>query len=197
MADRWAKRAATEDGHPEWPRDAPCDGDPVQIFNNGGSLVLVARRALADAWWSRRGQSRARARPWLDLLYPEGVALDWPQSTVIFRRPIVRGGAFVHPVGPAVIKWIARIRAGCLASRARLVGHGLEQGSGQCLCCGAEVEDDIHIVSGCPATGTQDWQLLVSEAWGVAGRRAGLQVLPPPEDILVRDRFLLLRPQMC
>ena len=39
-------------------------------------------------------------------------------SNGILRRPVVVSNYFVHPAEPAVIKWVARIRAGCLATRA-------------------------------------------------------------------------------
>ena len=113
-------------------------------------------------------------------------------STRVFQRPVVSGNAFVHPAPPAVIKWLARVRAGCLASRARLVGHGLEAGSPQCICCGAAEEDNEHLLSGCPATGSQDWPNLLSEAWAVAARAAGVTVPMPPAASLVPDHIMLL-----
>ena len=59
-------------------------------------------------------------------------------------------------VAPATIKWIGRVRAGCLATRARLFGHANMVDSLKCLCCGAESEDEVHAVACCPATGTAD-----------------------------------------
>ena len=61
-----------------------------------------------------------------------------------------------------------------------------------CLCCGAEVEDDEHIVAGCPATGTQDLRQLVAEAWGVAAKAAAVDVPLLPEAVLVDVHFMLL-----
>ena len=91
-----------------------------------------------------------------------------------------------------MIKWLARVRAGCLASRARLVGHGLEQGLPQCLCCGAEAEDDEHLLTGCPATGSQDWPALVAEAWAVAAKAVGVGVPMPPVSTMAQSHIMLL-----
>ena len=102
------------------------------------------------------------------------------------------GGIFVHPVPGAVIKWMARVRAGCLASRARLVGHGMVAGSSACLCCGAELEDEEHILFGCPATGSSEWRQLVAEVWAAAGKAVGLEVPMLMNAVSERDRYLLM-----
>ena len=128
--------------------------DAVEFLALDGQPVKQVKSALAAVWWARRRRSKARTRSWLEQLYPERVRMHWSLSTGIFRRPKPSGTVFVHPVATAVIKWMARVRAGCLASRARLVGHGMVEGSTQYLCCGAAVEDDEHMLAGCPATGT-------------------------------------------
>ena len=192
LADSWAKRAATDDGHTLWQSNHAYYGDAVEILGADGTPILVIQQTLAAAWWSRRRQSRARSREWLELLYPAEVEFDWSVSTGIFRRPTVNGGAFIHPVAPAVIKWLARVRAGCLASRSRLVRHGMVAGTTQCLCCGAAVEDDKHIVSDCPSTGTRDWLLMLTEAWGTAQQGSGLQVPLPAVTLLEPIRLPLL-----
>ena len=192
QADALAKRAATTGGCPLWTPPGGLYHDPVEILDAAGRPILAVRPALEEAWWARRQRSRARARPWLERLYPQGVPIDWSSSTGAFRRPVVSGSTFVHPVPPAVIKWLARVRAGCLASRARLVGHGLCSGSPQCLCCGAEVEDDEHVLAGCPATGTQDWPALMAEAWAMAARTVGAQIPMPPASTWMPDYLMLM-----
>lgn len=57
---------------------------------------------------------------------PPSVPMDWKLSNGIFRRPVVSGKLFMHPVPTPVVKWVARVRAGCLASRLRLFSHRLE-----------------------------------------------------------------------
>ena len=133
-----------------------------------------------------------RAHTLLVRLYLMDVPVDWVVSTGIFWRPTVSGASFIHPAPPAVIKWLARVRAGCLASRARLVGHGMVQGPRTCLCCAAEEEDDVHILAGCPATGTADWQSLVGDAWGVASKAAAVEVPLPPAAVLAEVHIMLL-----
>ena len=185
-ADAWAKRAAMEDGHPVWAGAEGSSGDPVAILDAEGATIMDLQRELQEAWWALRGQSRAKSRPWLESIYPPGVQVDWAASCGVFRRPKVNGNSFVHPVHPAVVKWLGRLRAGCLASRARLVGHGLVNGLPQCLCCGADVEDDEHMVAGCAATGTREWPALVAEAWEVASKATSLSVPVPPVSVSCR-----------
>ena len=192
LADCWAKRAATESGHEAWTEPVGLYGDPVELLDAAGAAVMEVRGALAKLWWDRRRRSRSRARPILEQLYPVNVPVDWAVSTGIFRRPTVSGATFVHSVPPAVIKWVARVRAGCLASRARLVGHGLEAGPRNCLCCGAAVEDDEHILAGCPATGTQDWLLLVAEVWSAAAKVARVNVSVPRGVLLAPIHIMLM-----
>ena len=90
-------------------------GDPVELLDAVGTPILEVQEALGKVWWACRRRSRAWARPWLERLYPQDVQLDWAASTGVFRRPKVVGNTFVHGVHAAVIKWIARVRAGCLA----------------------------------------------------------------------------------
>jgi ribonuclease HI len=192
LADTWAKRAATEAGHPDWVDSPGPFGDPVELRDATGAIVLDVRTTLASSWWERRHRSTARARPFLERLYPKESPVNWAVSTGIFRRPTVSGSAFVHPVYPAMIKWMARVRAGCLPTRARLVGHGMVTGSRQCLCCGADEEDDEHILAGCPATGTADWRLVVDEAWRGAAQAAALPAGLPPDRVLQEVHIMLL-----
>ena len=157
-----------------------------------GLPVRDLRHQLTIIWWDRRHRSTARARPLLDRLYPRDVAVDWGPSCAIFRRPTVQKGTFVHPAPPAVIKWMARIRTGCLATRMRLVRHGMLHGSTTCRCCGAADEDDDHLLTGCPATGAADWKSSLLEIWRAVA--LGLQVtVPDPSDSWLADhRYLLL-----
>ena len=130
-------------------------GDPVELVDATGTAVVDVSAALAQLWWDRRQTSRSVRRTWLDALYPAGMEIMWPVSTGTFRRPLVAGRQFVHPTQAPVVKWLARVRAGCLASRLRLFSHRMEA-SPACVCCGASEEDEAHVVSGCPATGTVD-----------------------------------------
>ena len=132
-ADGWAKRAATEDGHAEWQPVPALHGDPVVLEDAAGNQIWDVQRTLEVAWWERRHRSTARARPLLERLYPSDVAVAWMPSNGIFRRPVVPGRVFMHPAPPAVIKWMARVRTGCLVTRMRLVGHEMLSGSVVCV----------------------------------------------------------------
>ena len=127
VADAAARRTATAPGVPHFTVDISPFGDPVELVDGGGSVVHDVGLALAQLWWERRQVSRSRRRPWLDKLYPPppDVSLDWPLSTGCFSRPQVTGRAFVHSSPNPVVKWLARARAGCLASRLRLFSHGM------------------------------------------------------------------------
>ena len=191
-ADRWAKRAATEADHPTWPElSAPYD-DPVIAVDASGLPVLDLRRQLAVIWWDRRHRSMAQARPLLDRLYPRDVMVDWGPSCGIFRRPIVQKDVFVHPAPPAVIKWLARVRTGCLATRMRLVRHGMVHGSATCRCCGEADEDEEHLLTGCSATGAADWHTSLLEVWRAVARGLQVTVPDPPDSWLEDHRFMLL-----
>ena len=88
IADHWAKRAATESDHEEWPDAEALYDDPVLLEDDHGTPVLDVHSSLAAAWWERRHRSTARARPLLDRLYPRDVPINWPASVGVFRRPV-------------------------------------------------------------------------------------------------------------
>ena len=191
-ADRWAKRAANEATHPLW-RDmsAPYD-DPVLAVDALGLPVWDIGRQLAEIWWDRRHRTTARARPLLERLYPRDRPVDWGSSCGIFRRPTVQKDVFVHPAPPAVIKWMARVRTGCLSTRLRLVRHGMLHGQATCGCCGEADEDDEHLLTGCTATGAADWMVSMLEIWRAVARGLHVEVPDPPHSWLEDHCYRLL-----
>ena len=191
LADAAARRAASSSGVPVFAEDLSTFGDPVEMLDGFGSLVSDVRGTLADVWWARRHSGRRRPRPFLDLLYPAGVPFLWMPSTALFRRPVVVKRQFVHPVPVPVVKWLARVRSGCLNSRLRLFSHHLET-SPACPCCGAEEEDEEHVVAGCPATGSADWLRGLLEVWDSAARSAEVTVPLPPISLLEQFHLPLL-----
>ena len=98
---------------------------------------------------------------------------------------------FIHPVQPSVVKWIARVRAGCLATRERLFRRRLVT-SAACPCCLAAEEDEEHVLLGCPSTGTGDWLMLFREAWGLAAQELKMSMELPPENWLESHRWMLV-----
>ena len=190
MADLWARRAAGEAGHPVWAAAVDRYGDPVELLDASGSVIMDVRVGLAAAWWHRSQSSRS-SRPRLAMLFPADMNVDWAASTGVFRRPTCTSSSFVHPVPQAVVKWVARIRCGCLATRDRLHRHQLGVSAG-CACCGAAIEDDTHVLAGCPATGTADWEAIISEAWQAAAVATRLSVAPPAAPWLQQHRLPLL-----
>ena len=60
-----------------------------------------------------------------------------------------------------------------------------------CMCCGAAVEDDVHVLVGCPATGSDGWLGAFLQAWVAAGAAAEVRVRKPPE-AWVQDRRVML-----
>ena len=190
-ADMWAKRAASEAGHCVWADTSGLYGDPVVLEDPDGSPILDVRQSLAAVWWERRNRSRSQARVVLDQMYPPDVEVAWAVSANIFRRPVTQGVAFVHPIHPKVIKWLARVRTGCLATRMRLVGHGMSRGSTDCPACGDVNEDDAHVLFGCTATGTADWLATFQEVWLSAASAVHEDLPPPPSTWLERHRYML------
>ena len=105
----------------------------------------------------------------------------------VFRRPVVTAKGFVHAAPQWVLKWLARVPSGCLPARARLCRHWMED-SPACLCCQAEVEDDEHVLFGCPSTGAEDWLQSLQEAWAEVAAEIHLKVPDPPVEWLQRHR---------
>jgi hypothetical protein len=184
MADLWAGRAATVPGHPLWSPLADLHGDAVLLVSSSGQPILSVAEAASPALWQRARASSPR-HPRLDLLFPPDLSFNWTASTVVFRRPTAAHGTFASPAPIAVTKWVARVRCGCLVTQDRL--HRRRDPSGlplvpspACLCCGAALDNDSHVLDGCPATGSTDWLHNISAAWHLAAAALKLQVLCPP-----------------
>jgi len=96
--------------------------------------------------------------------------LDWEASNLIFRPPSLVNGVFVHYAATPMLKWVARARAGALATLARKLGSGLASSS-RCACCTSPDEDDTHVLTGCPATGAQDCSATAGRLWLQAAHR--------------------------
>eukprot|EP00667_Euglena_gracilis_P024299 EG_transcript_27869 len=154
-ADFWAKEAALGRAASTWSPPPPCFDDPVLLQDASGSIIYDLPAAFAQAWWLRcRAAWEKRSAVRLLVLYPASAPIAWPASTAIFRRAVAIPAGFTHPVSPAAIKWVARVRTGCLATQDRLHRHRLGAPSPVCLCCRSPVEDDVHVLTGCPATGS-------------------------------------------
>jgi hypothetical protein len=54
-------------------------------------------------------------------------------------------------------------------------------GTARCPCCPAEVEDDLHVVGGCPGTGSIDAVRIVGALWLQVAHAKRAQVTPLPE----------------
>ena len=185
VADQAAKRAASLSS-PVWAPPVGLFADAVQLLDSSGNTVLDVREHLTADWWRLR---RRQFSDWKTRLFPTDVDIDWAASCGIFRRPLTSGGEFIHRAPRTVIKWTARIRCGCLATRERLTRHKMVDNP-SCPCCLAPVEDDEHLLAGCPATGTADWLTLLEDAWHEAS--SGLAAPPPPRSWLTTHRLLLL-----
>ena len=191
LADQAARSAATLPSCPQFHIDLSPFHDPVELLDASGAPVLGVKDALQMLWWERRQQSCSSRRPWMNQLYPTAVPLDWPLSTIAFHRPVVSGGSFVHPCPVPVVKWLARARSGCLASRLRLFNHHLGP-TATCPCCDSNEEDEAHMVSGCPGTGSADWMRALLEVWASSAHSLSISVPPPPTAWLEQFRFPLL-----
>jgi hypothetical protein len=191
LADHWAKRAALDPAGGSWVADGARFGDPVELVDASGLTILDICTALRRAWWLRSHRALTSRRTFMALLYPVGLEFDWAASGGIFRRPTVSGGTFVHIATPAVIKWVSRVRAGCLASGERLHRHGMQGSSAACQFCQAPEEDDRHMLSGCPGTGTADWAAGLRDVWQSVASKLTPPV-PPPTAWLAEHHLPLL-----
>ena len=194
MADQLAGRAATEPGHPLWPAARGPFGDTVELLDASGEVVMDVMATVRRDWWAQCRRQLVRGRPWFAGLYPDDTPMDWRLSSGIFRRPAVAGGCFVYPTLLVTIKWIGRLRAGCLATGRRRHQHfgPPRVPSPSCLCCGAEEEDDLHAAAGCPSTGSGDWLANLTEAWHSAAQACRLEAPLPPVEWLETFRFPLM-----
>ena len=194
LADQLARRAAEEPGHPVWHAAADHFGDPVQLMDASGEVVLDVLSTLHRDHWQNCLDQLVRGRPWFRELYPSPTSIDWRYSTDIFRRPAVNGGSFVYPVPLVTIKWIGRLRTGCLATGLRRHQHfgPPTVPTPACLCCGAVQEDDLHAVAGCSATGSAEWETNLAEAWQAAAIACSLTLPMPTSAWLQLHRFPLL-----
>ena len=194
LADQLARRAAEEPGHPVWcSADAPF-GDPVELLDASSTVVMDVVPAVHRDRWSQSRRQLVRRRTWFAEMYPADVPMDWQLSSGIFCRPAVSGGCFVYSVPLLTIKWIGRLRAGCLATGLR---RHTQLGpprvpTSSCLCYVAAEEDDLHAVAGCNATGSADWLENLTEAWQEAALACRLDVPPPDVGWLEPLRFPLL-----
>lgn len=158
----------------------PRSADAVQLQDASGSWLKDINGALSALWWEDHRALVARRRGWLATLYPAGMQFDWPASVHLFKCPVVEGRAFVHTADPPVLKWVARARSGALVSSDRYA-RTRKQPPPPCPCCGSSLEDDLHMVCGCPATGSADCATFAAQLWlGVhQGRVPGCPPLPP------------------
>ena len=190
LADSWAKRAATEDDVPIWVGPGGAYADPVGMVELFGKPVLDIQASVEAVWWSKvRCHKRARPRKWLELLYSETVAVDVSASVGIFRRPVVRK-VFIYKAPPEVIKWTARVRTGCLATRLRLWERGLVE-CPACLRCGAGSEDEDHIFFGCSVQEDGGGRGGLRGCWEAVAARTKWKG-PVPEEWLDAHRFQLV-----
>jgi len=193
QADFWAKKAALEPGCEAWLPAPGLHGDAVELVDSAGKVVWSVSESFPLAWWQKvRWSWVLKPRPRLGILYPVDVAFDWAASNGVLCRPVSSGGSFVHLVAPAVVKWLGRVRCGCLATRACLHRHRMGVSSPACLCCGAAIEDEEHVLAGCPATGSADWASSVLQAWADASSQLRIAVAPPPEEWVRAHRLPLV-----
>ena len=190
-ADSLAKEAAMQSYIPLLAEDLRPFEDPVLLLDASGRVLRDLMKELAAVDWRHRGSVSRRTRKLLDLLYPANVEIDWRSSGIIFQKPAVAASSFVHPAPPPVIKWLARLRAGCLTTQDRLHRQQLVQ-STTCPCCAAPLEDDEHALLGCAATGTVDYLALFREAWAEAATATKAPAADPPAAWLEEHRWLLV-----
>ena len=179
--DKEAKLAASASGVPLWEEQSSfCDN--VQIVDDNGEWILNVPSAIYARWWEIGRSKVVQRRPeTLGLLYPTGVEFDWPCSNRAFRAPIVRGNHWIFPVSRASLKWTARARCGALASTARRTktdGRAEILLDLACPLCGAPLEDDVHMITSCPATHTSLVMEAISNVW-----RASLKTLGVPDSL--------------
>ena len=176
-----------------WAGCPNCFDGPVVLLDTQGCPILDVAQAFPIAWWERSRHTWAAKgpRPRLDPLYPVGLSFQWEASTSIFRRPVPIEGSFSHPAAPATVKWVGRVRCGCLATQDRLYRHHMGPDKDSCLCCGAALEDELHVLSGCSGTGSLDWAASFMELWAAAALHCHLLLPPPPSAWVASHRIPL------
>ena len=180
--DALAKEAAVGVGSSYTP-DARF-GDAVQLQDASGNWILEVGKAVAKALWESNRQEAAARRPWIAQLYPAGMEFDWTASGRLFHPPKVVSGHFIHAAPPQVLKWVARARTGALATNARKAHTGLGSDPSKCPCCDAPLEDDAHVIAGCPQTGSADCEAAAAQLWLKVTAARGVQAVPLTVDWL-------------
>ena len=191
LADHHAKVAALGSDVPVAAWDPSPLEDAVLLHDSAGAVIRDVEKGLRAMDWRARESMPRRTRPVLDLMYPRTLEVYWGTSVTIFLRPVVTQAGFVHAAPQWVLKWVARVRAGCLPARARLCRHKMEE-SAACPCCEAPVEDDEHLLFGCLATGTADWLALLQEAWAASAAELRVEVAMPAMKLLRAHRWQLV-----
>ena len=66
-----------------------------------------------------------------------------------------------------------------------------------CLCCSAAAEDDLHIVAGCPATGSADFAQVIPRLLDIVLEKRGVSHSVPLDPLGPLLKFQLLIPQLA
>ena len=169
--------------------------DVVRFQDRDGKFVSVVGKVLEEVWWEKQRVEVVKRRlATLGRVYPAETEIWWKVSTKMFVRPSLRGEVWINKAPPGLVKWVARARTGALATMERMTRTGYVKGPDgtpgdpKCECCGAAVEDDEHMLTGCPETGTDKvvahvlsvWQRVMTKAVG-KGASEVVGVVDPPE----------------
>ena len=125
--DALAKEAAVGVVTPYTPD--PRFADAVQLQDASGAWILDVGLAVTQMFWESNRQKAAARRSWMAQLYLSVMAFDWKASGRLFHPPKVVSGHFIYSAPPRVLKWVARARAGDLATNARKAPTGLWLGA--------------------------------------------------------------------
>ena len=144
----------------EWQEDSRFADAVLLIDSDGRRISSVDSWAEEVLWQKRCAEMVARRPQTLGKLY-EGRAFDWKSSNVILRTPGIAEGHWNYWAPPGVAKWVVRARVGALATSERRRKTDGRKGPGggpaeaaHCPCCPEVKEDDMHMLTGCPGTGT-------------------------------------------
>ena len=146
--------------------------DVVRFQHRDGRFVSIVGKLWEEEWWEKqRVEVMKRRQDTLGRVYPAGMEMWWKVSTKMFVRPSLRGGVWINKAPPGLVKWVARARTGALATMERMTRTGYVKGPDgtpgdpKCECCGAPVENDEHVLTGCPETGTDKVVAQARDTW--------------------------------
>ena len=151
-ADQLAGEAACRQNSPSLPSNFLL-ADPLSFYHND-RWIIDLDEFISNSWWEKqKGKLCERRNQTVGQIYANlSSDIDWRASNCMFTPPKVTPNGWIFKCLPSTAKWVARARAGALATTVRVKKTWQHDISPVCPCCGHDDEDDRHLLTQCQAT---------------------------------------------